>query len=85
MWNAVTGRTSRARACLAALRAQERRIRRARIDAIQYFELQQERHERALKSCAKQRENYLRWFETKGRKLTDIYSSDVRESRPESA
>ena len=63
MWNAVTGRTSRARACLAALRAQERRIRRARIDAVQYFELQQERHERALKSCSKQRENYLLWVQ----------------------
>ena len=61
IWNAVTGRTKHARDCLAQLRAQERRIRLKRIEAVMYFEEQQDAHMQALRNSEKQREEYQRW------------------------
>ncbi len=57
----VTGRSKHARACMAALRAQARRIQAKRRAAVVEFEKGEEDHHKALKMALKQKEHYKGW------------------------
>ncbi len=61
IWNMVTGRSKHARACLAALRSQMRRIQAKRRAAVVAFEKNEEDHHKALKMALKQKEHYQGW------------------------
>ena len=64
MWNAITGRTNRAKSQLAALRRRERKIREKRIAAVVNFEQKEEARRDDLKNCVKRREEYQRFLQS---------------------